>query len=40
MCMANPMTPVHVEERRPQVFDPLSSDDGMKRDQYAFFRQY
>lgn len=40
MCMANPIAPVHVEERKPQVFDPLSSDDGMKRDQYAFFRMY
>jgi hypothetical protein len=27
LCMMNPMKPVRVKERRPQVFDPLSSDE-------------
>lgn len=39
MCMMNPMKPVKVKERRPQVFDPLS-DDEQKPDRYAFYRKY
>lgn len=39
MCMANPMKPVHVSERRPQIYDPLSTDDG-KVDRYAFMKKY
>ena len=40
MCMANPMKPMHVKERKPEVFDPLSSDDITQRDRYAFYRKY
>lgn len=39
LCMANPMRPVTVTERRPQVFDPLSTDE-QERDRYAFYRKY
>ena len=38
LCMANPMKPVTVKERKPEVFDPLSTDD--KPDRYAFYRKY
>ena len=38
MCMANPMKPVEVKERRPAVFDPLSTDEPV--DRYAFYRKY
>ena len=38
LCMANPMKPVTVKERSPEVFDPLKSDEGT--DQYAFYRKY
>jgi hypothetical protein len=41
MCMANPMKPVAVKERKPTVYDPLSNDDdGISRDRYAFYRKY
>lgn len=40
MCMANPMKPMHVKERKPEVFDPLSGDDITQRDRYAFYRKY
>ena len=39
LCMANPMKPVLTPERKVQVFDPLSSDDGAP-DRYAFYRKY
>ena len=39
LCMANPMKPMKVNERRPQVFDPLSTDE-QERDRYAFYRKY
>ena len=38
LCMANPMKPVPVKERRPQVYDPLSTDDEV--DRYKFYRKY
>ena len=38
ICMANPMKPVEVKARKPQVYDPLSTDDPV--DQYAFYRKY
>lgn len=38
LCMANPMKPVKVKERKPEVFDPLSTDEGI--DKYAFYRKY
>ena len=38
LCMANPMKPVKVKERKPEVYDPLSTDD--KTDKYAFYRKY
>ena len=40
MAMANPMKPVFVKERKPQVYDPLSTDDNTKPDRYAFMRRY
>ena len=40
LCMANPMAPVPVKERKPQVFDPLQSDEELKPDRYAFYRKY
>lgn len=39
MCMANPMKPVKVKERKPEVYDPLSTDEH-KTDRYAFYRKY
>ena len=39
MCMANPIKPVAVKERAPEVYDPLSSDDD-RTDRYAFYRKY
>ena len=39
MCMMNPMKPVKAVERKPAVYDPLSTDDG-KVDRYAFMRKY
>ena len=38
LCMANPMKPVKVKERKPEVFDPLSADN--ETDRYAFYRKY
>jgi len=38
LCMANPMKPIPVKERRPKVFDPLSEDEPV--DRYAFYRKY
>lgn len=38
LCMANPMKPVQVKERRPEVYDPLSTDE--PTDRYAFYRKY
>lgn len=40
MCMANPMKPVHVEDRKPKVYNPLDSDNEIKSDTYAFYRKY
>jgi hypothetical protein len=39
LCMANPMKPVAVKERRPAVYNPLDSDD-VTTDRYAFYRKY
>ena len=39
MCMANPMKPLKVQERKPEVYNPLD-DDEPKRDRYAFYRKY
>ena len=39
MCMANPIKPVKTKERKIQVFDPLSTDEGVI-DKYAFMRTY
>lgn len=39
MAMANPMKPVKVKERKPEVYDPLSTDED-KTDRYAFYRKY
>lgn len=38
LCMANPMKPVTVKERRPAVYNPL--DDETVTDRYAFYRKY
>lgn len=38
MCMMHPMKPVQIKERRPEVFDPLSTDE--PTDRYAFYRKY
>lgn len=40
LCMANPMEPVKVKERKPAVYNPLDDDEEIKRDQYAFYRKY
>ena len=40
MCMMNPMQPVEVKERKPVVYDPLSSDSDTQPDRYAFYRKY
>lgn len=39
LCMANPMAPVTVKERKPKVFDPLADDEPVV-DRYAFYRKY
>ena len=39
LCMENPMKPVPIQERKPAVYDPLSSDD-IEVDRYAFYRKY
>ena len=39
LCMANPIKPVQVKERKPEVYNPLDGDEP-KRDQYAFYRKY
>jgi len=39
MCMAQPMKPIPVKERKPYVYNPLD-DDEPKRDRYAFYRKY
>lgn len=39
LCMANPMAPVPVKERKPQVYDPLAEDEPVV-DRYAFYRKY
>lgn len=38
LCAANPIAPTPVKERKPVVFDPLSTDD-VKVDRYAFYRK-
>ena len=38
LCMANPMKPVKVEDRKPAVYNPL--DDDIEVDRYAFYRKY
>lgn len=38
LCMANPMKPVKIKERKPEVFDPLSTDN--QDDRYSFYRKY
>ena len=38
ITMANPIAPVPVKERKPQVFDPLADDEPL--DRYAFYRKY
>ena len=40
ICMANPMAPVEVKERKPVVYNPLDDDEDVTRDQYAFYRKY
>lgn len=40
LCMAHPIKPETVREREPERFDPLSSDEDGKPDQYAFYRRY
>lgn len=39
LCMANPMKPNKVVERKPTVFDPLASDE-FEVDKYAYYRKY
>jgi len=39
LCMANPMKPIKVEERKPAVYNPLDSDE-FKVDRYDFYRKY
>lgn len=39
LCMANPMKPKPIRERKPHVYNPLD-DDEPKRDRYAFYRKY
>lgn len=38
LCMANPMKPVEVAERKPTVYNPL--EDDIKVDRYNFYRNY
>lgn len=38
LCMANPMKPVKVKERKPEVYDPLATETAP--DRYAFYRKY
>ena len=40
ICMANPMAPVEVKEKKARVWRPLDDDEEIKRDQYAFYRKY
>ena len=40
ICMANPMAPVEVQEKKAKVWSPLDDDEEIKRDQYAFYRKY
>lgn len=40
MCMAYPIRPEVVQDRKPEVFDPLRSDEDSKPDRYAFYRRY
>jgi hypothetical protein len=39
MCMAQPMKPVELRDRKPEVYNPLDSDEE-KVDRYAFYRKY
>ena len=39
LCMANPMKPKPIRERKPHVYNPLD-DDEPKRERYAFYRKY
>ena len=39
MCMANPMKPVQVKDRKPKVFDPLADED-TTMNKYAFMKIY
>lgn len=39
MCMANPIKPVKAVERKPKVYDPLSTDSDNKPDRYAYIRR-
>ena len=39
MCMAQPIKPVTVKERKPEVYDPLSTDSDTKPDRYAYYRK-
>lgn len=38
MCMAYPIKPATVKERSPEIYDPLSTDEG-KVDRYAFYHK-
>ena len=40
MCMAYPIKPLAVKERRPEVYDPMSTEDETQVDRYAFYRKY
>jgi hypothetical protein len=39
LCMANPMKPVKVTDRTPEIYNPLEDDD-IKVDRYEFYRRY
>ena len=38
LFQANPMKPVKIKERKPEVFEPLSTDN--QEDRYSFYRKY
>lgn len=39
MCMANPIKPVQVKDRSPEVYNPLA-DDEVEVDAYAYYRRF
>lgn len=40
VCMENPIAPPLREVPKPAEYDPLSTDEDTRKDQYAFFRRY